>query len=126
MRTDERQRVVEKKWRNQRKQIVEHCSQGIEVTASIGLAASAHRKLRRHVGDGTHHHARLRDARAVDGNGEPEVTELRYTVASQPDVLRLKIAVDDPTAVGMLQRMTDLVGNAEGLIQRQVMFFGFL
>ena len=50
--------------------------------------------------------------------GQPEIQHLHRAVRPQDDVARLQIAVHDALLVGVFQRLGDLPGDLERLIQR--------
>jgi len=52
--------------------------------------------------------------------GEPEVQHLHGAVVAQLDVGGLEIAVDDPGLVRGLERLGDLAGDGQRLVEKQV------
>jgi hypothetical protein len=93
--------------------LVEHRPKGVKIRSR--RHPSTHGLLRRHVRDGSHHHAGLGETGAVEGKREPEVAKFGGAVGGEPDVSRLEVAVDDALAVGVLQRPAHLVGDADRL-----------
>ena len=57
-----------------------------------------------------------RQARLVERDGQAEVAELGGAVRGQPDVAGLEVAVDDAVRVGVLQRLADLIGDGQRLV----------
>ena len=64
-----------------------------------------------HVLGGADHEARLREVGRLDGLGDPEVGHLDAAVAGEQDVGRLDVAVDEPGAVGGVERLRHLGGE---------------
>jgi hypothetical protein len=114
---DDRDGVVAEERRSARHHLVEHRAERVEVAARLGRTAE--RLLRRHVRDRADDHALERQARAIAGDREAEVAELRRAVGHEPHVGRLDVAVDDAAGVRVLERATQLVGDAERLLERQ-------
>ncbi|MDP9180684.1 MAG: hypothetical protein M3O21_03065, partial [Chloroflexota bacterium] len=104
--------------------LVEHATECVKVAGWSRLAA--HRLLRRHVARRAHHHPRHRQPRAVERHGQPEVADLGHARTIEPDVSRLQVAVHDPAGVGVLQPRADLLGDADGRLDRQAVIFALL
>ena len=109
--------VVAEERRTARHHLVEHGAEGVEVAARVERPAE--RLLGRHVGGGPDHHARLREARPVERERQAEIAELRVTVARQPHVARLEIAMHDVPLVGVRERRTDLAREPERALEGQ-------
>ena len=102
--------------------LVEQGAEGVEVGSGVDVPAE--RLFRRHVGHRAHDHALGREAGGVGDGGEPEVTELGRAVVGQPDVGRLEVAVDDAPAVGVIERLADLFGDPDGLVDGESAVLG--
>ena len=89
----------------------------VEVGAGVGRTTEG--LLWRHVGHRAHHHALDREARTVDGVREAEVAELGGAVVREPDVAWFHVAVNDAARVRVLERTTDVVRDAQRLVERQ-------
>jgi hypothetical protein len=113
---DDGHRIVAEEGRPAGDHLVERRTKRIQIAARVRSAAK--RLLGRHVGDGTDHHPFLGHPRPIQRHGETEVAELRGAVVGEPDVPRLQIAVNDAACVRMLQRLTDLAADAQGLVDR--------
>ena len=82
----------------------------------------ARRLFGAHVGRGPDRHPGLGQPvrrRRLERAGDAEVGHQRLAVGEQ-DVLRLDVAMDHALAVGMVERVGDLPGDAEGLVDRQL------
>jgi hypothetical protein len=116
---DDRDGVVAEERRPPRDHLVEHRAERVEIGARFG--GSAECLLGRHVRDGADHHAFDGEARAIAGDREAEVAELRRAVGGQPDVARLHVAVDDAGVVRVLEGPADFAGDTHRLLERQAM-----
>jgi hypothetical protein len=114
--------VVAEERRSARHHLVERRTQCVEVAAGVGDAA--HGLLWCHVGDGADEHPLLGEARAIQRHRQPEVSELRCTVGSEPDVAGLEVAVDDLVLVGVLESAAHLLGDGDRLVHRQPVQLG--
>ena len=108
---DDRDRIIADERRAAGDHFVEQCAERVEVRARRHLAAQ--RLLGRHVVDRAEHETFGRHARAVEGEGQPEVAELRRAVGHEPYVARLEVAVDHTAGMGMLECLADLRGDAQ-------------
>jgi hypothetical protein len=64
-------------------------------------------------------HPRQRQPRAVEGDGEAEVAELGRAASREPDVPGLHVAVHDAARVRVVERLADLVRDADRLRDRE-------
>ena len=113
--------------------LVQHAAEGPDVRSLVDGAAL--RLLRRHVGGGSQDHARerapvhqRRRARELGAGirgrvlgvrlGEAEVEHLDLPVRRELDVGRLQVPVHDALLVGLRERVRDLRGDPERLVDR--------
>ena len=75
---------------------------------------------------GAHHRALGGETGAVQGNRQPEVTNLRGAVVGEPDVSRLQVPVHDAPSVGELQPLAGLLGDLDSLFQGKPLVGGSL
>jgi hypothetical protein len=105
--------------------LVEHHAEREDVAAHV--AGPTHRLFGRHVGDGSHHRARLghRQLRGrfalvgAEALGQPEVENLREAVGRDDHVGRFQIAVEDAARMRFGQAVSNLNGVVERLIEAQ-------
>jgi hypothetical protein len=114
---DDRDRVVPDERRPTGDELVENGADGVKIAPRVGGPPQC--LLGRHVRDGPDHHPFLCDPRAVECDGEPEVTEPHASVLVQVDVPRLQVPVDDPAGVGVLERTAELVADPGRFVDRQ-------
>ena len=94
--------------------LVGHDPQRVHVGAPVERLAAT--LLRRHVRHRAGHDRR--HGGAVDRLGNPKVGHKHPAVASQHDVARLDIAMDDALLVSIVERRTHLAQNITRLVQR--------
>ncbi len=102
--------------------LVRHGPQRVDVGAGIDRAVTRG-LLRAHVLRRTERETGLRHALAAGlahGEGDAEVRHERLAVGEQ-DVLRLEIAVDDATAMRVVERLRDGDGESHGLLHGQLL-----
>ena len=119
---DDRDGVVTQEGRASRHHLIERGAQCVEVAPRVGAPPEG--LLRRHVRRGADHHPLLRQAGAVEGDGQTEIAELRGAVQIEVDVRGLEIAVDHAAGVRVLERPAELLGDAERLVAREAVAFG--
>ena len=102
--------------RASRQHLVEHRSEGPQIGARVDLFAAE--LLRGHEGQGAHGAPRIREAAGPFPQGQAEIEQLHPPAAGQHQIGRLEVAVDDPGAVGRLQRRGELGGDRDDLGQR--------
>ena len=94
--------------------VEEHTAEGVDVRAAVELLAQD--LLRGAVVHGTEEEPRLGCALRARVLGDAEVTEVGVLLRlSEKDVGRLDVAVDEPGAVGGVERAPDLVGDPQRL-----------
>ncbi len=94
-----------------------HVGRGAEDDAELGAVRGRHRRRvheRRRAGEVRGG----RGARRVHRLGEAEVEDLDLAVRRELDVPGLKVAVNDPLLVRRLERLGDLAGDGQGLLER--------
>ena len=101
--------IVGFEWRMSGDALIEDAPQRIKV--GLGVRCALERLFGRHVGDGPHHHPRLRQPASPLTARQPEVHQLRGTVLGDDDVLRLDVPVHDPLTMGVLQSLQHLEGD---------------
>ena len=96
----------------------EHQRQRVHVAAAVERLAP--RLLGRGVAGGAEHRAgRLGPPRLGDGPGQPEVGDAQPAVGAEQQVRRLDVAVDEPLAVGVVERPRRLEAHQQCLGGRQ-------
>jgi hypothetical protein len=134
-RCEDGRRAVTLKGRPTSQKLVEHAPEREDVAAMISRFTFG--LLGRHVGRGTENHSRLRRHQAerrrlrdchpitlvgtivvgvFDQLGQPEIEHLHGAVVANLDVGGLEIAMDDPLLVRSLERLGDLPGDGQRLI----------
>jgi hypothetical protein len=100
-------------------QRVQQATDAVDVARRRGCAALD--QLRRQVGRRPHHRARRGESRRglVHGLGDAEVGQLEPAVPGQQHVVGLHVAVDQPLAVGVRQRLQHAEGQGDRLLQRE-------
>ena len=97
-----------------RHHLVEHDAEGVDVAAPVDSEPLG--LLGREVGRGPHHEPGLGDLLVdADRPGDPEVGHLDLAVGGDEDVAGLDVAVDDPVAVRVGERLGDVGGDRGGL-----------
>jgi hypothetical protein len=121
-------RVFRAKGAPAREHLVEHAAEGPDVGPLVNRPAS--HLFRAHVGGRPHDDADLcqhrhrqrfcarRGGHRVECFGEAEVEHLRNTVRPEQDVRGLEIAVHDAALMRRLQRIDDLSGDGQRLLDR--------
>ena len=106
-------RVVSQEGRPSRNHLIEHGAKGVKVRP--GRDVAAHGLLRRHVGDGTHHHAFSGKAGTVQGHRQAEVADLGDAILGH--ISRFQVPVDDSPTVGELHPPAGFLGDLDRLFQ---------
>ena len=105
--------------------LVGHGAERVDVAARADVAL-AHRLLGAHVGGRAERHAGLGHAAAaglLHGEGDAEVGDEGAAVV-QEDVLGLDVAVDDALAVGVVEGAGDFRGDADGVVDGELLLAG--
>ncbi len=95
-----------------------HVRGGAEDDAELRAVGGRHRG-RVHDGGGAGQVGGGRSTRRIHRLGEAEVEDFDLSVDGGLDVLRLEVAVDDSLVVRLFQRLGDLSGDGEALLERQ-------
>ena len=101
--------------------LVEHAAEGVDVAPAIDVALAG-RLLGAHVrrrAEATPVSVRRSSPAAVDGPRDAEVGDDGVALLEQ-DVLGLDVAMDDAVRVGVAERVGDLAGDAERVVEREL------
>ena len=118
MLADDRDGIVTEKRRPPGEHLVEQRAERIQIRARRHLAGE--RLFRRHVRRGADHRTFLGKPSLLDIERQAKVAELGGAIGGQPDVARLEVAVHDAAGVGVLERLADLISDAESVVEREV------
>ena len=103
--------------------LVRHHAERVDVGARVDRPF-AHRLFRAHVLRRAEGEAGLRHplaAGALHGERDAEIGD-QGMAALQQDVLRLDVAMDHATGVGVAERVGDFAGDEQGIVDRQLPF----
>src|SRR6266849_1503682 len=121
LRNDGDKLIADKRW-PACDHLVEHYAQGIQIASRFCLMPQHY--FGWHVNYSTDQSSFQCDPRKISAGGQPEIAEFRCAVLRKPDISGLQIAVNDPQAVAVHQRLANLGTETQNLFKGQSMFVG--